>query len=577
MYHKISMLERQCLLLLLALWGSTIAAAMTTTTMIPFNHAGASPCSDAVVDRILQHLRCEQSMGAYTAATHVADELETVYSDIARLLHAAPPPPHHDDDDGASSSSNINIALVESATVGWTRLFGAMMAYQQQQQRTQHRRRQQQHAPTRPTVSTILVSSVEYAANLVAIRRWCQQQEEEQQSEEQQQTWTVLAMPSATNTSDGSSTGTVCLTTFQSMLNGTYEYTNAAADDNDTTTTTTTEHNNNKKKIRLDPSTIALVAVTHIPTNAGVINPVEAIGQQIAAYNQQQQQQQHDNDNNHNHKIFYLVDACQSVGHIPIHVERLHCDGLVASGRKYLAGPRGTGFLYVSPSMLLLDVPPDHHVDHFGAPVQTTSNNTGTTTTNGTSSAAAVVLQPILPRPDARRFEFWESSIALRLGLGVAVRQALLLQQQQNSSVPEATARITRQRALYLYERLGTVLHVQRHYRPACGIVTFWSSSSSSPHTSTVSAQEIHRQLLERGFETSVVPATSTPLDHHHHHPTTITTSSPSVVARLPDMVRASVSHRTTMHDMDRLCDAIDDILVRSNRTSSSSSSSSRS
>lgn len=78
-----------------------------------------------------------------------------------------------------------------------------------------------------------------------------------------------------------------------------------------------------------------LVAVTHIPTNSGLIQNVEAVGAICSQYN-----------------ILYLVDACQSVGQMPVDVEKIKCDFLTATGRKFLRGPRGTGFLYVSDRVL---------------------------------------------------------------------------------------------------------------------------------------------------------------------------------------------------------------------------------
>jgi selenocysteine lyase/cysteine desulfurase len=100
----------------------------------------------------------------------------------------------------------------------------------------------------------------------------------------------------------------------------------------------------------------------------------------------------------------YLVDACQSVGQMPLEVEHIGCDFLSATARKFLRGPRGLGFLYISDRALdagLEPLFPDLH---------------------GADWIEADVFQPL---PDARRFENWEFPFALVLGLGRAADYAL--------------------------------------------------------------------------------------------------------------------------------------------------------
>jgi selenocysteine lyase/cysteine desulfurase len=130
----------------------------------------------------------------------------------------------------------------------------------------------------------------------------------------------------------------------------------------------------------------ALVALTWIPTNSGLVQPAEAIGRICREA-----------------EVPYRVDGCQAVGQLPIAVERLHCDYLAATARKFLRGPRGLGFLYVSDRMLAAGAHP-LLVDMHGA-----------TWTDRDAFQLA---------PDARRFETWESAHALVLGLGAAARYA---------------------------------------------------------------------------------------------------------------------------------------------------------
>jgi selenocysteine lyase/cysteine desulfurase len=130
-----------------------------------------------------------------------------------------------------------------------------------------------------------------------------------------------------------------------------------------------------------------LVAVTHIPTNSGLVQPVAAVGRMCRSRG-----------------IPYLVDACQSVGQMPLDVEEIGCDFLSATARKFLRGPRGAGFLYVSPRIL----------DAGWEPLFPDLR--------GADWVGADLYQPA---PDARRFETWEFSHGLLLGMGAAARYAM--------------------------------------------------------------------------------------------------------------------------------------------------------
>jgi selenocysteine lyase/cysteine desulfurase len=172
-----------------------------------------------------------------------------------------------------------------------------------------------------------------------------------------------------------------------------------------------------------------LVAVTWVPTNSGLVQPVSEIGLLCA-----------------DQGVPYLVDACQAVGQLPVDVLSLHCDFLSATGRKFLRGPRGTGFLYVSQRML--------DQDRFPLLIDM----------RGARWLADDLFEL---DPTARRFENWESACALLLGLGQAARYA---REIGASNIRDRVGRL----AAYTRERLCTLPGARVLDRGAelCGIVT---------------------------------------------------------------------------------------------------------
>ena len=238
----------------------------------------------------------------------------------------------------------------------------------------------------------------------------------------------------------------------------------------------------------------AMVALTHVPTNGGLVNPAAEVGALCRA-----------------HDVFYVLDACQSAGQMPLDVAALGCDALAATGRKFLRGPRGTGFLYVR----------DEWIGRLEPPLL------------DLLSAAWTAPDQYEIRPDARRFESWEASYASRLGLGAAVTYAL------DIGLDAAWERL-RDLAARLRGALAELPGVTVHDRGAvqCGIVTFTVEGYDS--------MEVHAVLEGAGVNTSVTnPA------HGHYDG-----------RGLPGMVRASVHYYNTEDELDRLIDVIDGIAL---------------
>ncbi|MCB2223420.1 MAG: aminotransferase class V-fold PLP-dependent enzyme [Actinobacteria bacterium] len=233
-----------------------------------------------------------------------------------------------------------------------------------------------------------------------------------------------------------------------------------------------------------------LIAVSHVPTNGGLVNPAEGIGAVARRTG-----------------VPFLLDAAQSVGQIDLDVGRLGCDFLVGTGRKFLRGPRGTGFLYASPRVLAETVPPA--VDHFGA--------------------RWVAPDRYEMRPDARRYENWEFNHAAVLGLGAAVDEALAI------GIPVVEQRVTAL-AASLRERLAAAgLETFDLGERRCGIVT-----TRVPGREAADVQEA---LAGQGITVGVTTPGSTLLDAGRRG--------------LGDLLRLSVHVFTTDDDLDAAVEAL--------------------
>jgi selenocysteine lyase/cysteine desulfurase len=236
---------------------------------------------------------------------------------------------------------------------------------------------------------------------------------------------------------------------------------------------------------------VKLISMTHVPTNSGLVNPAAAVGRVAREWN-----------------VPFLLDACQSVGQLVTRVDELGCDILSGTGRKYLRGPRGTGFLYVRKSLIERLEPPflDLH--------------------------AAEWLQPdrYVIRGDARRFENWESNVAGKIGLGVAVQYAL---DMGMGSIEERVTTL----AEYFRAELARVPRVTLcdPGRTRCGIVTFTLDG--------VPPDVVQQRLASKRINVTTSSRASTILDMDDRH--------------LDRVVRASVHYYNTEEEVARFRGAL--------------------
>ena len=221
---------------------------------------------------------------------------------------------------------------------------------------------------------------------------------------------------------------------------------------------------------------VGLIAISWIPTNGGLVNPAEKVGQIAKKYN-----------------IPYLLDACQAAGQMSIDVEKIGCDFLAATGRKFLRGPRGTGFLYIKDKWLSIIEPV--MIDHFGAPW--VSKNTYEL------------------RKDARRFETWENSYALRIGLGEAITYAEEIGIDLIHERVQLLARLNR-------KLLSEVKNVQVRDigTEQCGIISFSIEEEKDP-------KKIVDQMSEAGFTIGLVDPESTLIDSEKRNLPTLLRMAP--------------------------------------------------
>jgi cysteine desulfurase/selenocysteine lyase len=232
---------------------------------------------------------------------------------------------------------------------------------------------------------------------------------------------------------------------------------------------------------------VRLIAMTHMPTNGGLVQPAEAVGEVAREAG-----------------VFFLLDATQTVGQIPLDVRRLGCHALAGTSRKYLRGPRGVGFLWVARDWIERLEPPlmEGHAAQWVEPDR------------------------YVIRPDAKRFEVWESNVGARLGFGAAIEYAQVL------GLERIWARV-QERGETLRARLAAVPGVTVRDLGVVrgGIVSFTVQG--------VDAARVKATLRAARINVTVSPARGTLLDMR--------------ARGLSEVVRASVHYYNTDEEIDRL------------------------
>lgn len=236
-----------------------------------------------------------------------------------------------------------------------------------------------------------------------------------------------------------------------------------------------------------------LMALTWVPTNSGLVQDAEAVGEICETAG-----------------VPYLLDACQAVGQIPVDPAKLRCDYLGGTARKFLRGPRGLGFLYVS----------DRALERGDYPL-------------GLDMRGAERRGDRFELADgARRFENWEFPYALVLGLGEAARYALAVG-------IETAGALAAELAAHARERLSALpgVSIRDRGRRLCAIATAEVAGRD--------ATEIVHRLRELNINTSAA---------------TNEDGSPVPV------VRVSPHYYNTREEVDTLVDAIEALIQEKRR-----------
>ena len=256
-------------------------------------------------------------------------------------------------------------------------------------------------------------------------------------------------------------------------------------------------------KILQETDNIKVVSICHIPTNSGLVVDIESVGNIIRS-------------SRYGENIIYVIDACQSAGQLCLDIEKIQCDILTATSRKYLRGPRGAGFAYVkNSSMKKYNMHPPI-IDLRGARWKNKDSYELDET--------------------AKRFEWWEFNYAAQLGMGVAIDYAM------DIGIENIERRI-KKLSNYLRRRLAEtseaiVLHSVGNVQ--CGIVSF--------DIMGMEGADVVRTLREKyNINVSLSGPTSTLLDSRRRDTNL-------------NLIRASVHYYNDEDEIEKFISAIDEI-----------------
>lgn len=243
-------------------------------------------------------------------------------------------------------------------------------------------------------------------------------------------------------------------------------------------------------------SRVRLIALTHVASQNGTVQPAVQIGKLARR-----------------HRICYLLDAAQSAGQMPLDVQEIGCDMLVGTGRKFLRGPRGSGFLYVRYDLI-------EHLEPLRVDLH---------------SARWISEQEYRFRGDARRFESFECPIAGKIALGRAMAYA---NEQGLADIHSRVVTLAQRLRNDLAAIPGISMHEAMH--ADSGIVTF--------NCPGMDADTVYRRLREQGINTSVARYDNTRFDFQRRG--------------LGDINRASVHYYNTEEEVDRFCERIETLIT---------------